>query len=226
MKRSLSWFLYVCFVSSTQIGFSADLVEKSHSNAKIQMRMQEMVRPSQGVTGAEGPMGATGATGGFLFSSAEAVAVQEEAVNNITGETIVVPFSTLQAHSTNITLDSNNTFTLPSGVYKVHFRFSVRTGALRSAIKFTRMYLLLNGSTEVGIDWSAAYNFTSDGPPLLFSNAYFSGATILTVPANGTTAQFILTRGPAYSATDVDFNDPTSTENAVTCITFEKIDGV
>jgi hypothetical protein len=99
----------------------------------------------------------------------------------------------------------------------MHFRFSVMPVGSSLALKFSKMYLLLNGSTEVRVDWSHTYNISE------FNNAYFSGARIFTVPTDCTTVQFILNR---TLDAPIHFKDPTSTQNAVTCITFEKIDDV
>jgi len=169
-----------------------------------------------GPQGAAGPKGSTGAQG-EPFTPAYAVAVQECPKNFgevVIDDIILLPFSSLE-YAQGITFDSTtDTFTLPKGVFTLHFQFMTDD----RRVMFDPVYLKIGGC-----DLTLARTSTVYDPDNSLSS--FSGSTIFEIPADGTEVQlYAKVLAIAYGGSrDLIITDPNTGQNYPVRIVFQKI---
>ena len=189
---------------------------KAKSKAEIKITGSSNCCKAKGPIGKRGAEGAEGLPGEGLIH-AYAAAYQGESQNlgqPSAGESITVPFTTLD-HAVEITLDSDtDTFTLPKGIYTVRFQFLIKTDKDYS---FNRIYLDIGGS-ELNMTW----NSTQYDPPDSKALSSFKGSTIFQVLADDTAVRL---RGELklVDTDDLIFKDQEAPLNYPARIVFEKI---
>ncbi len=171
MKKQLSIILSilsVCSLLSASIeasDFDGTLQEKgskAKSKAKITMSGSSCCQGKPGNQGATGPTGATGPAGATgSLSSVYATLAQEGASEEFSyqeGAVVTVPLNEMDPETAKGVIFSaaNNTFTLPKGLYTIHFEFTINTPYADGAasLRFTNIYLDLNGdSSRIPLSW-------------------------------------------------------------------------
>jgi len=131
-----------------------------------------------------GPCGETGPKGDF--NPVYATLIQETASQGWINDTnITLPLSKKQV-AESVTLNAtNNSFTLPKGVYTIHFQFAMETGESSvEALRFTDIYLDINGSSQIPLDWVVALD--EEGHIQSNDWGYFSGSRAFTLTADST----------------------------------------
>jgi len=181
-------------------------------------------------------------TRGTVFSPAYGTLVHDGATSPYpdTVVDITVPFTAIQVER-NITLDTtNDTFTLPKGVYALNFQLFTltdnngnTTSQNTELLLFSDIYLdINNGSAIVKLDWAMSYdNSNIVTSPTVF--ATFSGSKIFSIGADNTVVRFKIKRVSPTVTGSFSFNTllglyqglGATPENDPIRVTLHKIDG-
>jgi len=182
-----------------------------------------------GVPGPCGPCGAPGPKGGC--SSVYATLIQDEVYPTqewIDDLVVTVPLNQQQV-AKGTTLDAvNNSFTLPKGVYSIHFQFSMepRRSETDDLQLFDIFLAVNNEGKRVPLDWTVALYGGGDFAPDPFACYY--GSRIFSL-ATDSVVKLQMARWSGY---DIKFSfpddglTPGSPHNNPVSITIEKIDEV
>jgi len=152
-----------------------------------------------------------------------ATLVQTETSSFTTNENITVPLGEMLM-AKGVAFDKDNsTFTLPRGIYSLHFQFTMNTKESISTPKlgFTHMHLdLNNGDTLVPVVWNVA-------PREEDNWAHFSGSAIFNVESDNTKIRFVLNRTDESGSIRFSLPRPTTTlDNHAVRITLHEIDDI